>query len=111
MLAADGERPAARIHPLVDVRAAAQLLQRAGWADPVVDSHAISVRYGSLERLVGDLRAQGLNSVLASPAPALGKAGLARAREAFAAIAGDDGRLTETFEVLTLTGRRPKPRF
>src|SRR5690606_17393768 len=85
MLAADGDRPAARIHPQVDVRAGAQLLQRAGWADPVADSRTLNVAYRSLERLVGDVRAQGLSNVLASTAPPLGKAGLERARTAFAA--------------------------
>ncbi len=107
MLAADGERPAARVHPMVDVRAGAQLLQRAGWADPVADSRALTVAYRSLDRLVADLRAQGLGNVLASRAPALGKAGLARAREAFAAEADEQGRVVETFEILTLSGRHP----
>lgn len=111
MLAADGERPAARIHPMVDVRAGAQLLQRAGWADPVVDSHTIKVSYSSLPRLVRDLREQGLTSTLSSRAPYLGKAGLARAEQAFADLAGAEGRVTETFEIVTLTGRRPKARF
>ena len=37
MQAADGHRPAARVHPMVDVRAGAQLMQRAGWSDPVAD--------------------------------------------------------------------------
>lgn len=103
MLAADGDRPAARIHPQIDVRAGAQLLQRAGFADPVADSHTLEVRFGSLERLVADLRAQGLPNVLADPGPPLGKAALARAREAFAA-AGTDGKTTERFEIVTLTG-------
>jgi SAM-dependent methyltransferase len=107
MLAADGERPAARVHPMVDVRAGAQLLQRAGWADPVADSRTLTVAYRSLERLISDLRAQGLGNVLASRAPALGKAGLARAREAFAAEADEQGRVVETFEILTLSGRHP----
>jgi hypothetical protein len=111
MLAADGARPAARIHPMVDVRAGAQLLQRAGWADPVVDSHTINVSYSSLQRLVEDLREQGLTSTLSSRAPYVGKAGLARAEQAFADLAGEDGRVTETFEIVTLTGRRPKARF
>jgi SAM-dependent methyltransferase len=111
MLSADGVRPAARIHPMVDVRAGAQLLQRAGWADPVVDSHAIKVSYSSLQRLVRDLREQGLTSTLSSRAPYVGKAGLARAEQAFADLAGKDGRVTETFEIVTLTGRRPKARF
>jgi len=105
MLAADGERPAARTHPLVDVRAGAQLLQRAGWADPVADSRTLTVAYRSLDRLVADLRAQGLGSALASRAPVLGKTGLARAREAFAAEADAQGRVVETFEILTLSGR------
>lgn len=105
MLAADGERPAARVHPLVDVRAGAQLLQRAGWIDPVADSRTLSVAYRSLEQLVADLRAQGLGNVLASPAPRLGKAGLARARQAFAEAADAQGRVVETFEILTLSGR------
>ena len=107
MLAADGERPAARIHPLVDVRAGAQLLQRAGFADPVADGRTLTVAYRSLERLVGDLRAQGLGNVLASRGPSLGKAGLERARRAFAEAADAQGRVVETFEILTLSGRHP----
>lgn len=104
MLAADGERPAPRLHPQVDVRAGGQLLQRAGYADPVVDSHGIKVRYGRLESLVRDVRAQGLGNVLADPGPAIGKQGLERARAAFAAQADAEGRVTETFELLTLSG-------
>lgn len=106
MLAAEPDRPAARIHPLVDARAAPALLQRAGWKDPVVDTHTLRVRYSSLDRLVGDLRDQGLGNALAKPAAPLGKAALARARAAFAAQADADGRVTETFEIVTLTGRR-----
>jgi SAM-dependent methyltransferase len=104
--AADEERPAARVHPLVDVRAGAQLLQRAGWADPVADSRTLRVAYRSLDRLVGDLRAQGLGNVLASPAP-LSRAAAARAREAFAAEGDEQGRVVESFEILTLSGRHP----
>jgi len=107
MLAADGERPAARLHPMVDVRAGAQLLQRAGWADPVADSRTLTVAYRSLERLVADLRTQGLGNVLASVAPRLGKAGLDRARAAFAVEADERGRVVETFEIVTLSGRHP----
>ncbi len=105
MLAADGERPAARLHPMVDVRAGAQLLQRTGWVDPVADCHTVRVAYRSLERLVGDLRAQGLGNVLASPAPALGKAALERARSAFIEAADEEGRVVEVFEIVTLSGR------
>lgn len=106
MFAAEPERPAARIHPLVDPRAAQGLLQRAAWKDPVVDTHALKVRYSSLDRLVADLRDQGLGNALAKPASPLGKAALAFARAAFAAQAEPDGKTSETFEIITLTGRR-----
>jgi SAM-dependent methyltransferase len=103
MLAADGERPAPRIHPQIDVRAGGQLLQRAGFADPVVDSHSLKASYRSLDRLIEDVRAQGLSACLMRGGAPLGKAALARARAAFTALA-EDGRVTETFEILTLSG-------
>lgn len=105
MLAADGDRPAPRLHPAVDVRAGAQLLQRALFADPVADQRALRARFRNLGQLVADLRAQGLGNVLADPGPTLGRHGWRRALEAFAAQA-DEGRVTETFEILTLTGWR-----
>lgn len=106
MLEADGDRPAPRLHPAVDVRAGGQLLQRAGFAEPVVDARGLDVRFGTLARLVGDLRAQGLGNVLADPGPALGKAALARLQAAFASKADAEGRVTEHFEILTLSGWR-----
>lgn len=106
IMAAEPDRPAARMHPLVDSRAGAQLLQRAGWKDPVVDTYELTVRYRKMARLVEDLREQGLGNVLASPAPPLGKAALERARNAFMAEADDDGRVSERFTFLTLSGRR-----
>nr|WP_166175617.1 methyltransferase domain-containing protein [Altererythrobacter segetis] len=106
MLTADGERPAARLHPMVDIRAAAALLQRAGWAEPVADSRTIRVSYRSLDRLVADLRDQGLGNVLASAAAPLGKAALERARAAFLEGADAGGRVVESLEIMTLSGRR-----
>lgn len=103
MLTADGDRPAPRLHPSVDVRAGGQLLQRTGFADPVIDQRSINVSYRSLDRLVGDLRAQGLGNVLVDPGPPLRRAAAERARATFAATASD-GRTTETFEILTLSG-------
>lgn len=106
MLAADGERPAARIHPQVDVRAGGQLLQRCGFADPVIDSRLLKVRFGSLDSLVNDLRAQALGNMLARPGPVLGKLAREQARRAFLDHADAQGRVTETFEILTLSGWR-----
>ncbi len=106
MLAADGERPAARIHPQVDARAASGLLQRAGFSRQAVDSHTLTVRYRSLRTLVADLRDQGLGSALADRAAPLGKAALARAEAAFAARAEADAKVSERFEIVTLTAWR-----
>jgi SAM-dependent methyltransferase len=103
MLAADGERPAPRIHPQIDVRAGGQLLQRTGFGDPVIDSRSLAVGFRSLAGLVADLRAQGLSNVLARSGPALGKAALRRAQASFA-DAGENGRTVEHFEILTLSG-------
>lgn len=104
MLEADADRPSPRIHPQVDVRAGGQLLQRCGFADPVIDSRGVEVRFRSLDQLVDDLRAQGLGNCLATPGLPLGKAALARAKAAFAARADVDGKVTERFEILTLSG-------
>ena len=98
MLEADGDRPAPRLHPMVDVRAGGQLLQRAGWADPVVDSRTLSVRYTGLDRLVADLRAQGLGNVLARPGPAVTRTQVEVARAVFGS------GTVERFEILTLSG-------
>ena len=106
LLAADGERPAARIHPQIDTLAASGLMNRAGFARQVVDAHTLTVTYRSFDRLVADLRAQGLTNVLADRPPMLTRAGLAAAREAFAKLADDQGRVSETFELITLTGWR-----
>ena len=96
MLAADAERPAPRLHPMIDVRAGAALLQRCGFADPVADGWSLSVRFGSLAQAVADLRAQGLSNVLARPGPPLGKVARALAQAAF--------QRDERFEIVTLTG-------
>lgn len=106
MQAADGETPHARIHPQVDRPAASGLMSRAGFAKHVVDSHTLTVRYASFDTLIGDLRAQGLGSVLADAPPPITRAGLARARAAFDALREDDGKVSETFEILGLTGWR-----
>ncbi|MXP28409.1 methyltransferase [Porphyrobacter algicida] len=106
MLAADGDRPAPRLHPQVESRSATGLLERAGFSRQVVDEHGVTVRYPDLGKLVSDLRDQALTAVLARGGPALSKAALKRAEAAFSAQADDEGRIAERFEILTLTGWR-----
>ena len=64
--ASSGETAAARTHPMVEVRAAGDLLARAGFALPVADADTIEVHYSRPERLLADIRANGLSNTLQS---------------------------------------------
>lgn len=113
MLAADtaeGDGASPRIHPQIDVRAAGDLLTRAGFVLPVVDAEAVDVRFGSLLALVSDLRAMAATNILAARArrPLL-RPGLAAALAEFGRHAGQDGKTTERFEILHLIGWAPTP--
>lgn len=105
---AEADRPAARFHPLVDVRSAGDLLVRAGFALPVADTETLTVRYASLARLLGDLRGMAATNLLAEAVP-LDRTTFARAAAAFAARADADGRVAERFEIVILTGWAPSP--
>ncbi|MEM9599508.1 MAG: SAM-dependent methyltransferase [Pseudomonadota bacterium] len=67
--------PRPRIHPMIEVRAAAQLLGHAGLAIPVTDSDRFMVHYRDIRTLAGDIRDLGLGNALTDrirqPAPAL----------------------------------------
>ena len=103
LIEAEGDRPAARIHPQVDVRSAGDLLMRAGLALPVADVETLTVRYAGLGRLLDDLRGMAGTSLLVDTVP-LRRATLARAAEAFAARADPDGRTAERFVIVHLSG-------
>ena len=67
--------PSPRIHPMIEVRAAAQLLGHAGLAIPVTDSDRFTVHYRKIETLAADLRDLGLTNALSdrrrTPSPNL----------------------------------------
>jgi len=107
LLTADGDRPAQRLHPQVDVRALGDLMARAGFAMPVVDQQRLDLRYRSLLDLIADLRGMGAAQCLASPPPPLTRAQLVRAAEAFAMITDADGRVTEPVSILHGSGWHP----
>lgn len=105
-----GGRASAHIHPQIDVRAAGDLLTRAGFALPVADCETVTVRFPSLDMLIGDLRAMGATNMLQGRARRLfGKAGLAAARAAFSAHAEADGKVAERFEIVHVSGWAPGP--
>ena len=107
---AEGQPASPRIHPQIDVRAAGDLLARAGFALPVADSSRIPVRYSSLFSLLRDLRAMGATNVLAARSRRpIGRVGLAAAAAGFAAGADPDGKSVETFDIVNLSGWAPAP--
>ncbi|TPG43195.1 SAM-dependent methyltransferase [Sphingomonas koreensis] len=108
LLAAEADRPAARLHPRIDVRSAGDLLVRAGFALPVADGETLTVRYASLLSLLGDLRGMAASNLLRSRSP-LRKETIARAASLFADRADPDGRVAERFDVVFLTGWSPAP--
>jgi SAM-dependent methyltransferase len=105
---AEGDRPAARFHPQIDVRSAGDLLTRAGFTLPVADTETLTVRYGSILGLLRDLRGMVGTNLLPGARP-LTRTTLARAAEAFAVRADPDGRTAERFEIVYLTGWSPDP--
>jgi len=98
-----------RVAPFADVRALGGLLQRAGFALPVVDLDRAIVRYPDMIALMRDLRAMGaanaLNERSRNP---LRRDVLARAGQVYAErFADPDGRLRATFDMVWLSGWAP----
>jgi len=100
---------APRLHPQIDVRAAGDLLQRAGFALGVADSETLTVRYGDPLRLIADLRGMAATNLLRAPRPPLTRRHVAAMIERFAAAADPDGRTAERIEIVYLTGWSPAP--
>lgn len=97
----------ARVHPQIEVRAAGDLLSRAGFALPVADTLTLTARYDSLFALMSDLRFMAATSLLTGAA--LRRDALAAAAAAFASRADPDGKTAERFEIVVLTGWAPSP--
>lgn len=100
-----------RVAPFVDIRDAGALLQRAGFALPVVDGDTITVRYENALRLMADLRGMGeANAMLAMPHGFTRRRVLLRAAEIYQVRhAGPDSRIPATFQIVYLTGWAPDP--
>ncbi len=109
--AADADRAAPpRFHPQIDVRAAGDLLSRAGFALPVADVEPLDVRYSSLFGLIADLRGMAATNQLAGQTPPwIGRTRLTRAAETFAAAAEPDGKTRERFQMIFVTAWSPGP--
>jgi SAM-dependent methyltransferase len=98
-----------RVAPFADVRELGVLLQRAGFALPVVDSERLIVRYDSVFALMRDLRRMGATNVLHERRrKPLKRATVERMAEVYAERFADaDGRLRASFEIVWLSGWAP----
>ena len=98
-----------RVAPFADLRELGALLQRAGFALPVVDSDRLTVRYKTVLDLMRDLRRMGATNVLAERRRTpLKRTTLFRVAEIYAErFADPDGRLRATFEIVWLSGWAP----
>ncbi len=100
-----------RIAPFTDVRDAGALLQRAGFALPVVDRDTITVTYEHAFALMHDLRRMGETNAL------MGRRRTFSRRQTFLTMAekyldqftDKAGRLHATFDIVYLTGWAPAP--
>jgi len=97
------------VAPFADVREIGGLLQRAGFALPVVDIDRLVVRYDSVFALMHDLRAMGATNALRERRRMpLRRSTLARMAEIYAERYADaDGRVRATFEVIWLSAWAP----
>jgi len=100
---------APRVSPFADVRSLGTLLQRAGFALPVVDRETIAVRHDDLLAVMADLRAMGAaNALVERSRRPLPLKVLERAAELYSAARGvGRGRVETVFEVICLTGWGP----
>ncbi|MGB8841642.1 MAG: methyltransferase domain-containing protein, partial [Aliidongia sp.] len=100
---------APRVSPFADPREAGSLLQRAGFALPVIDTELLTVTYPDALALMRELRALGETNALRHRARTFTRrAVLLRAAAIYADRFGDaTGRIPASFQIITLTGWAP----
>lgn len=98
-----------RVAPMVGLRDAAGLLQRAGFALPVADCETITLTYPDALALMRDLRGMGEGNALLGRQRRFSRRNIfARAAALYAERhAGADGRVRATVQALFLTGWAP----
>ena len=98
-----------RISPMADIQDLAQLLQRTGFALPVVDTETITVMYSDVITLMTDLRNMGeRNAVIESRKGLMKKSTMAKAVTNYVKkFKNDSKKFPATFQILTMTGWAP----
>lgn len=98
-----------RVAPFCDIRDAGGLLQRAGFALPVVDTDRLTVRYSNALQLVRDLKEHGLSNAMTQRHRSLVTPNLMATACAHydRNFADPDNRVRATFQLIYLTGWSP----
>jgi hypothetical protein len=98
-----------RVAPMIDLRDAAGLLQRAGFALPVADSETVTIHYENLFALMQELRRAGLANALTERRKTLtSKKYFMRAAEIYAEKYGlPDGKIPVSTEIIFLSAWAP----
>jgi len=98
-----------RLAPSLAMPAASALLQRAGFALPVVDSETVTFAYPDMPALMHDLRGMGATNIHRQRLRYPSRRRIFHEAERIyrARYARADGRLPASFEILFLHGRRP----
>lgn len=100
----------ARVLPFINVQQMGSLLQRAGFALPVVDMDSLTVRYDHIFDVIKDLRAMGATNCLHQPqgTKPLTRSIIARAAEIYQQkFSHTDGRITAQFDIINIIGWAP----
>ncbi|MCB1531583.1 MAG: methyltransferase domain-containing protein [Alphaproteobacteria bacterium] len=103
----DGMSP--RVFPFADKQQMGALMQRAGFALPVIDSEIITVTYENIFKLMHDLRFMGESNIIAERSRTNpGKDFFMEAARHYAQNYSEpDGRIRASFEVIFLLGWAP----
>lgn len=98
-----------RVVPFADIRDMGSLLQRAGFALPVIDEESFTVRYDHIFALMRDLKAMGMaNPLKGRSRRPVSRRFFLRAAELYAERFSDpDGRIRATFSIIFVSGWAP----
>ena len=108
-----------RVSPFVDARDAGALMQRAGFALPVVDTEKIILSYEDPLAMMAELRGLGESNAVKERQNNFSRRKFIEtaARQYHEDHSGEDGRIPATFQIITLSGwaphdsqQRPLPR-
>lgn len=98
-----------RVVPFADIRDIGALMQRSGFALPVIDEESFTVRYDHIFALMRDLKAMGMaNPLIGRSRKPVSRRFFLRAAELYAERYADpDGRIRATFSIVFVSGWSP----